>query len=96
MNSSANRKKKNLAGKVKDTYYKLLRKRFAMRNNHVEPDPTEFDEQIQLIEENIHIPNDERIADLKLEERTALERLEKYKDTLPLLDFRKKLLKGAE
>jgi len=86
-------KKKSLANKVKDTYYRLLRKRFKRRNSYVHPDTQEFDEQMETIKENIRIPNDERIADLKLEEMTRLERVEKYSDDLPFLQQRKSFMR---
>ncbi len=86
-------KKRSLASKVKDTYYRLLRKRFKRRNSYVQPDTQEFDQQIETIKENIHIPNDERIADLKLEEMTNLEKVEKYKDNFPFLEGRKSFMR---
>jgi len=94
MNSSMQRKR-GLASKVKDTYYKLLRKRFARRKSQLEPDSREFNEQIDYINENVRIPNEERIADIKLEEMTTLEKISKYKDKFPFLDSRKKFMKIA-
>jgi len=92
MNSSIQRRR-GLASKVKDTYYKLLRKRFARRKSYVEPDTREFHEQMEYINENVRIPNEERIADVKLEEMTMLERAEKYKDKYPFLEQRRKIMK---
>jgi len=87
------KRRKTIALKVKDTYYKLLRKRFKRRNSHIAPETQEFDDQIERIKKNIHIPNNERVADLKLEEMTRLERVEKYRDDYPLLEQRKSIMR---
>lgn len=94
MNSSVQRRR-GLASKVKDTYYRLLRKRFTRRKSYTESDSREFNEQIEHINENVRIPNEERRADIKLEEIGTLERVAKYKDKYPFLDSRRTLMRTA-
>lgn len=90
--SSAHQKKRRLNNRVKDTYYKLLKKRFGRHSMYVSQEPEEFDEQIRLINDKVRIPNTERVADLKLEDKSSLQRLEEYSDKFPLLNLRKKIL----
>ena len=92
VDSAARKQKQKWNTKVKDTYYKLLRKRLGRRSSYTRKDPSEFDEQIETINDNVRIPNEERIQDLKLVEKTRLETLKSYTDKYPLLQFRKKVM----
>lgn len=92
VDSTAKRKKQQWKSKVKDTYYRLLRKRLGRRHSYIRKDPSEFDEQIAIINDNVRIPNEERIQDLKLVEKTRYETLQRYTDKYPLLNLRKKVM----
>ena len=94
--SSAGQRKRRLNNRVKDTYYKLLKKRFGRQSAYFSQEPEEFDEQIRLINDNVRIPNNERIVNLKLEDKSSLERLEGYKDNYPMLRYRKKVIIAAK
>lgn len=89
--SSAGYKRKKMHNRVKDTYYKILRKRFGRQSVFNSQDPPEFDDQIQIVNDNVRIPNNERIFNLRLEDKTSLERLQTYRDTFPFLRLRKKV-----
>jgi len=56
-------------------------------------DPSEFADQVKEIKENVRTPNEMRIADLKIIEKTPMEKLKSYKDKLPLLRLRKRIMK---
>lgn len=90
--SAVRRQKQKWNSKVRETYYRLLRKRLGRRPSYSRKDPSEFDEQIAAINDNVRIPNDERIQDLKLIEKTRLEVLQSYTDKYPLLQFRKRVM----
>lgn len=86
--------KKTLAPtKIQNMYFKAIRKAMVRRRSKVFEDPNEFTDQVKEIKENVRTPNEMRIADLKIIEKTPMEKLKGYKDTFPLLRLRKRIMK---
>jgi len=86
--------KKTLApSKIHKTYFKAIRKAMVRRRSKVFEDPSEFADQVKEIKENVRTLNEMRIADLKIIEKTPMEKLKSYKDKLPLLRLRKRIMK---
>ncbi len=86
--------KKTLAPtKIQNMYFKAIRKAMVRRRSKVFEDPNEFTDQVKEIKENVRTPNEMRIADLKIIEKTPMEKLKGYKDNFPLLRLRKRIMK---
>ena len=86
----------SIVRKVHRTYYDKLRRviKWSRSNSKKEDyEPPEFQQQIEEYEENITVPDTDKIRDLQIVERTSLEKLKHYHDRFPLLKFRKKILK---
>lgn len=81
-------------GEIKNFYYNALRKKMGRRRSMKMDDPVEFNEQVKEIKENIRTPNEMRVRDIAISEKTNMERLIAYKDNFPFLKFRKNLLLG--
>jgi len=81
--------------RIRDMYFRAMKKGLARRKSEVQEDPEEFTNQVKEIKESIRTPNDQRIKDLVIVEKTPLERLKGYSDKYPLLKFRKGIAKIA-
>ena len=79
---------------TKQTFYNLLRRKLGRRRSIDKgKDISEFAEQVVEIKDAIRTPNDCRIHDLKVTDKTKLERLQDYQDRFPLLRLRRNILK---
>ena len=80
---------------VKNIYYNALKRRMGRRKSNIVADPDEFTELVKTIQEEIRTPNEIRINDITIIDKTPLERLKRYKDKYPLLKVRKQIVKGV-
>ena len=80
---------------VKKVYYNALKKRMGRRKSKIVADPDEFTQLIKTIQDDMRTPNDIRMNDIVIIDKTPLERLINYKDKLPLLETRKQIAKIA-
>jgi len=83
------------SNRIRDMYFRAMKKGLARRKSEIKEDPEEFLNQVKEIKDSIRTPNDERIKDLVIVEKTPLERLKGYSDKYPLLKFRKGIAKIA-
>lgn len=79
---------------IKQVYYTMLKKKMTRRRNSVryEDDP-EFTEQIQTCKDGGYIPNNEKLRDLEIVDKTSFEKAKVYGDKYPLLSWRRTCLK---
>jgi len=78
---------------IQEAYYHTLRKRMVRRKSEKLEEPVEFSEQIKEIKNSVRTPNDMRSRDIEIIDKTKMERILKYHDDYPLLEFRRKILK---
>ena len=79
---------------LRQIFYKLARRKLARRYDELEVrDPEEFNMQIQMSRDHKHVPNDEKLKDLRVIEKPVSEKIKEYTDRYPLLTARKFFLK---
>ena len=91
-NSTYNKNLPPITSDTKQMFYKLLRRKLGRRRS-IDKDITEFTDQVAEIKDAVRTPNDCRIQDLEITDKTKLEKLQDYKDKYPLLGLRRNILK---